>query len=179
MSAIAASSPPPSYALKAQIQSWSSDVITFSSFWARSPDDIRGAKVHHSPHSLSQSQPLKETQPSLVNSIMTRNGVYACLSDHNRSWERNPYPRSTACRPEQQSRCPDLNYLAQKYLVRRFGKLWNLLVLQKQCSNFGLSPPPLLIFWWFLKPKVVFNPPETKLHCMSSQLNNMYDNAIA
>jgi len=61
-----------------------------------------------------------------------------------------------------------LNYLAQKsrYLVQN--------LLNFETPSFSVQTliclDLLLIFWWFLKPKIVFNPPQAKLHCMSPQL---------
>ena len=53
-----------------------------------------------------------------------------------------------------------------------------ILVL-RLCSNLiRLYLFCVLVLWWLLKPKVVFNPPQTKLHCMSSQLNTMFGIAV-
>ena len=150
MSAIAAPSPPPSYDLTAQIQSWSSDFITFTNIWARRlPGDIEGPKfiIHltSQPFAITAS----ETDTAFINLRIQWLEQLQQLRSHpgnrQRSW----------------------------HLIERFFATWDM----KSCSDLNFCKP-LLIIWWLLKPKVVFYPPQPNLHCVSSQLQTVLGFAI-
>ena len=152
---MAAPSLPPFFALTAKFSLWSSRLHHIHQYLSQ-------MTKAHSPHSPSQSQPLKYTKSSLVNHIpwLETGCTNNCTSDHNQRWKLNGRLLGAE------------GTLVVITLHRGPGKV--ILILQSLCSKF-YSSRPVLIIRWLLKPKVVFNPPQTKLHCMSSQLNTMFD----
>ena len=129
------------------------------------PEDCQMFIIHLTAfcnHSLWNRHSLHFTLPWLETELRI-----TCTSDHNRNWGRNPL------NPNPWAGLTNALISGQDnfWTVNPFGSTI--------CSNTALSWPALLIIWWFLKPKVVFNPPQSKLHCMSSQLKTMFVFVVA